>query len=139
MKNLKKILLFVLILMGSDVIEASNQIRVKIVYGKPRENICRGLGICYMIVTVDDPPSLERETDAVANLNSEKRLVLTLKKKEMLPETFAKYFSKGTFICEDDFRVPGEVLKALNYYSTYTIKAGEYPVEIKEDAITVVF
>ena len=56
-----------------------------------------------------------------------------------LSAVFEKYFSKGFFICEDDYPFPNEILKELNYDGEYIIPAGKYPVKINDDVITVVF
>jgi len=137
MKNLKRMLLLVLILIGSNVIEAYSKIVIKIVIARHRD--CEGWGFCEWSASGDVGPVLARQAIATVDVNSDNRLVLTFSKKSMLPETFTQYFSKDNFLCEDDFPVPSAILKSLNLTKPYTIKAGSYPVVINGDLITVEF
>jgi hypothetical protein len=136
MKNLKRMLLLVLILIGSNVIEAYSTVVISIYLARHRD--CQGFGICK--IKIGDEAPMANLARGRLDLNSENQLVLSLSKKsDLSAEAYDKYFSKGVFVCEDDFPVPSDVLKALGYSGSYTIKAGTYPVTLKGDLITVVF
>ena len=141
MKNITKILLLVFLLIGSSAIEAYCSIVVTIHIARHRD--CKGFGWCKFEVyyTVEIVPRpIGNQVNAVADINRSGHLLLTFnKKKDMTPEAYNMYFSKGVFLCEDDCPVPDEILKTLNYIKPYTVKAGEYPITINGDIITVEF
>lgn len=141
MKNIKKILLLVFILTAANVIEAYSSIIVSFHIARHRD--CKGFGFCKITIESEDIPVVRpigNIGNAVADINTTGRLILKINKKTgLVPEAFNTYFSKGIFICEDDFPVPSEILKALNYSRPYIIKAGEYPITISGDIITIEF
>ena len=141
MKIFKKTLLLTLVLIGSNVIEANSSVIVVLKFGRSRD--CKGIGICQgkIVITTDDAPKpIGNQVSAIADINMEGRLVLTFNRKtDLTQEAFQTYFSKGIFICEDDFPVPSEILRTLNYPGSFTVKAGDYPISMTGDLITIVF
>ena len=139
MKNLNKFLLITLLFVGSNAIEAYSRLTVKITVA--RQTDCLGRGICYTVVW-ENGMALSKDNDviATADINQKKQLTLTFNKLEGMSSTaFEKYFSNGFFVCEDDYSFPKEILKALKYEGDYILAAGNYPVAIHDETITVVF
>ena len=139
MKNINKIILIILLLVGSSAIEAYSKLVVKVKIARLMD--CRGFGVCFIYIW-DEDMILSRENEAIAtaDINQKKQLTLTFNKFDgMSPAVFEKYFSKGFFICEDDYPFPNDILKAFNYDGDYIIPAGKYPVTINKETITVVF
>lgn len=135
---MKKILIFILILITFDVVEAYSKLVVKVKWGRARD--CKSMGICFLVFNVDEITESKGQTNAIIDYTKSQHLTISFNKtKDITQETFEKYFSKGSFICEDDFPVPAEILKALNYPGPYTIKAGEYPITIIDDILTIEF
>lgn len=141
MKKIKKILLFVLILMGSNIIDAYSSIIITLKIARKRD--CKGFGWCKGTVLFEDDGAAKpigNTVNALADFMKDGRLIITLNKKtDMTPEAFTTYFSKGTFLCEDDFQLPDDMLKALNHVGNYIIEPGEYPVKIDGDLVSVIF
>lgn len=139
MKNLNKIILITLLLIGSNAIEAYSKLVLKITVARQRD--CRGRGICQTVIWENAMAlSKENEVIATADINQKKQLTLTINKSDGMSSTvFEKYFSNGLFVCEDDYIFPNEILKAINYDGDYIIPAGKYPIKINDDVITVVF
>lgn len=143
MKNLKRIFLLIMILISSNTVDAYYSIRWHVKLSRHRD--CHGFGLCVFatIEFDDEEDAYIRTTDnsAIVNagFNEEGQLVLIFDKKTgMSPETYDACFSKGTFLCEDDFPIPEDALKKMNHLGHYTIKAGTYPVKISGDQITLV-
>ena len=139
MKNLNKILLITLLFVGINAVEGYSRLTVKITVARQMD--CRGRGICYTVVWVNGM-ALSKDNDviATADFNQKKQLTLTFNKLEGMSSTaFEKYFSNGFFICEDDYTLPKEISKALNYEGDYIVPSGKYPVSINNETITVVF
>ena len=138
---MRKILLLLLVLIGSNVIEAYSSVIIVLKFGRPRD--CRGIGICEgkIVITTDDAPKpIGNQVNAIADINMEGKLVLAFNRKtDLTTEAFQTYFSQGNFICEEDFPVPPEILRTLNYPGSITVKAGDYPITMKGDVITITF
>jgi hypothetical protein len=136
-----RIALLALLLIGTNMVEAYSKVVVTIVFARHRD--CQGFGWCNGSIVVD-PATLPRPIgnvgNAVGEINSTGRLTLTFNKDtDLSPEAFNKYFSKGIFVCEDDFPVPAEILKALGYSGSYTVQKGNYNITTKNGLITVTF
>lgn len=129
------------VIVSADVINAYSWVTVTIRIA--RKSDCKGLGICQFTIKSEEE-ILARPAGNAGNALSEKgregRLVLKLNKKtDISSEAFETYFSKGVFVCEEDFPVPDEALKALHLKDKYTIKAGSYDIQQKGDLLTIVF
>jgi hypothetical protein len=139
MKNLKRIFFIALILIGSSVIDAYSSCIVTIKLARHRD--CLGFGWCKLTITIeDDSPSANKCISNVA-VNANGQLEFTINKKTGLTQSdYDKFFSKGTFLFEDDFPVPTDVLSAAGYKgSSLTIKAGTYPVITQGDNLKLTF
>ncbi len=139
MKKLTKILLLSLLLIGGSVIDAYCICTITIKIARHRD--CRGFGWCNAKIVIEKDVELEYQSaNAEASQNQQRRLVITLNKKtDLSAETFETYFSKGTFLCEDDFPLPSEIIKAVGLDDGYVIKAGKYPINIKGDILKITF
>ena len=139
MKKITKILLLSFILICANMIDAYCSATITFKIARHRD--CKGFGWCkWEIVIIDDGGPAVNKGTAIVDVNEEGHLVLTInKEKDLSPEAFETYFSKGIFICEDDFPVPFEILKELKYPDSYTIKEGVYPVTLKGDNISIEF
>jgi len=137
MNKFLKTLILGLVLVSSTVIEAySNAITVTIVIARHRD--CNGFGVCKLTVKTGTDIPFANTAIATISTSDGGHMVLTFSRSSgMSPEAYSTYFSKGVFVCEDDCPVPSEILKALQYAGTYTIKAGKYPAVLKGDTITV--
>jgi hypothetical protein len=132
-----RIVLLAFILIGSSVVEAYSKIVITIVIARHRD--CEGLGFCDMSGKIG---SLNRNTGhATADINGAGKFTLMINKNtDLTPEAFDKYFSKGVFICEDDYPVPGDILKSLGYTGNYIITKGNYNIITSRDGtITITF
>ena len=140
MKYLNKIILITLLLICGSAIESYSKLVIKLEIGRPSRD-CRGLGLCWFIQwEFEMILSKDNEAIATADINQQKQLTLTFNKSDgMSSSAFEKYFSKGYFVCEDDYTLPKEISKALNYEGDYIVPSGKYPVTINKETITVVF
>jgi hypothetical protein len=130
-----------IILIGSSLVEAYSKTVITITLARHRD--CEGFGWCRGTIVVD-PISIPRPVGNVGNatveINKEGRLTLSFNKAtDLTPEAYNKYFSSGIFICEDDFPVPAEILKALGYSGSYTVSKGNYKIISKDGMLTIVF
>ena len=140
MKKTFMIILLTFVIVSANVISAYSTVTITIKIA--RNSDCKGFGLCEFKIQSDDilARPVGNDGKALAEMRSNGRLVLKLNKKtDISPEAFETYFSKGVFVCEDDFPVPDEVLKAMDFKGKYTIKAGSYDVKQKGDLLTVVF
>ncbi len=146
MKNKMKILVLTLLLISGSVIEAYSSITITFRIARHRD--CKGMGWCkWEAIIIDDGNEKDgkeggdgNDGTGIIGLNERNRIILTINRKtDLSPEVYEKYFSEGDFICEDDFPVPGELLKALNLKESYIIKEGKYPISEKGELLTIEF
>ncbi len=133
-----RIVLLAFILIGTNMVEAYSKVIVTITLARHRD--CDGFGWCRGTIVVDPAPRpIGNVGNAVAEINAAGRLTLTFNKStDLSPEAFNKYFSKGTFVCEDDFPVPVEILKALGYSGSYTVAKGNYNITTTRDGLLTI-
>lgn len=140
MKKTFMIILLAFVMVCADVIYAYSWVTITIKIARKKD--CLGFGLCRFTIQSNDIAARPVGNDgkALAEMRSDGHLILKLNKKtDISPEAFETYFSNGVFVCEDDFPVPDEVLKAMDFKGKYTIKAGSYDVKQKGDLLTVVF
>ena len=134
------IILLAFVMVCADVIYAYSWVTITIKIARKKD--CLGFGWCRFTIQSDDffARPVGNDGKAQAEMRSDGHFVMKLNKKtDLSPEAYETYFSKGVFVCEDDFPVPDELLKAMDFKGKYTIKEGSYDVKQKGDLLTVVF
>lgn len=114
------------------------KIHVSLEFGRKPD--CKGFGICYIKLNFFDGPGGlgKNQANAEAYFDQQDHLVLDFLKEYLGSETKSVYFPKS-FIMEEDYEVPREILEKLKYYKPYVIKAGSYEYAETEERITVKF
>ena len=140
MKKTFMIILLAFVMVSADVVTAYSWVTITIKIARKKD--CLGFGWCKITIQSDDilARPVGNDGKALAEMRSDGHLILKLNKKtDISPEAYETYFSKGVFVCEDDFPLPEEVLKALDIKDKYIIKEGSYDVTQKGDLLTIVF
>jgi hypothetical protein len=102
---------------------------------------CPGFGICYIhiILSPVNPHGLEiNQADGEAYFEDDGHFVVEFKQSQLRTDTRDKYLS-GTFLVEEDYELPQDVLNAGQFKGSYTIKAGKYNISEDGDILRIKF
>jgi len=138
MKKIISLFTLVFVMICMDVTVAyCNKIIVTIVIARHRD--CIGFGLCEVTVKVPPKDLLQNVARASIDISGDGKLVVTINRSILNDDTYETYFSGDTFLCEDDFPVPDEILKYFDGIDSYTIRAGRYPIVKDGDDLVIEF
>jgi hypothetical protein len=113
-------------------------IPVDVIFGAPGKD-CLGAGICR-IFYVEHVRVQWRcpSAGAFLELISGGSVQLTFDRKRLSAPMFEKYFSGQMFRVEEAYPFTKALLSRLNLVS-FTVKAGQYPIQKSPDYLTIIF
>ncbi len=111
--------------------------KVTISFTIARRRDCDGFGICDLSFSYSMRWNNATGTIQVDDYNSNIILLEIDKAKGLTPEAYNKFFKSGTFIMEDDFPLPSDLVKSLGLIGTKTLSAGNHKVIERNGIIQV--
>lgn len=101
---------------------------------------CKKFSICSIEIGISERLA-SNQANAVAEITKDGKFKVSIKKsKGMTDECYNTYFSSGTFLVEEAFDIPIEVLTELdNSPETLTVRAGNYDITENNDELIIVF
>jgi len=102
---------------------------------------CPGFGICYLHIILSPLNSQGLEINQAigeAYFENDGHFVAEFKKSQLRTDTRDKYLN-GTFLVEEDYELPQDVLNAAQFKGSYTIKAGKYNIAEDGDILRIKF
>jgi hypothetical protein len=103
--------------------------------------VCPGFGICSIHLWLGPQKNQGLEINQVfgeAYFEDDGHFVMEFRKSTLRNDTKEKYLNK-TFLVEEDYELPRDILDAAQYKGSYTIKANKYNIEEEGDILRVKF
>lgn len=121
---------------ADPVVTTPNKLVIEIYFG--RRGDCEGWGICKVSIGFERTQANSGIASIYPDKLSKNKLILEIDKaRGISAEQYQKYFKSGTFVIEENYPIPSEILRELGLPSGNTILEGKYPVTERNGIIYV--